>query len=58
MVEVELIQLWNTIDKHKEKDLLVKVYNNFMNDIFKRTIWKNIKIAFYFKHYTTYYNCF
>lgn len=35
MVEVELIQIWNAIDAYKDEDLLVKVYNNFVNDVFK-----------------------
>ena len=35
LVETELLEIWNSIETHKKTNLLVTVYNNFVNDIFK-----------------------
>jgi hypothetical protein len=34
-VERELISIWNAAESYKDKDLLVSVYYNFLNDLYQ-----------------------
>jgi hypothetical protein len=35
VIESELVAIWNAIDQHKDEELLITVYCNFLNDIFQ-----------------------